>query len=116
VGVSTLLLSLVFQEPWNLTPSVNVWGWLLASVFIGTSLRFFIQTWAQGNTTVSKAALMMTLEPVWAAIIALYWFDETMSLVQLLGCTLIFIALVISRMPSVKGMWRGVRKIMGSSN
>ncbi len=112
VGVIVLLLSLVAQEPWDLTPPVETWYWLLASVLIATSLRFFIQTSAQRITTATRAALMMTLEPVWAAIIASYWFDERMSELQILGCTLIFLALVISRIPN----WSWMLKIVGRNN
>ena len=60
-------------------------------------LRFLLQLLGQSLTTPSHAALIMMLEPVWTALAAAWWFGETMSALQLVGCGLIFMALVVSR-------------------
>ena len=107
VGVGALIISALMLEPWYLSPPTEIWLWLLASVLIATSLRFFLQTWAQGKAPASNAALIMTLEPVWVATLATFWFAERMSLMQLTGCALIFVALVVSRL-------RNPRKLLSS--
>lgn len=76
---------------------VTVLAWLLASALIATCLRFWLQIKAQGLANVSHAAVIMTLEPVWTALFGLIWFAQYLSLLQLLGCLLIFSALLISR-------------------
>ena len=106
VGLVALPVSYV-SESWAFDVSTSIWGWFFASIFIATSLRFFMQTWAQSLSTASNAAVIMTLEPVWTAMLAALWFGETMSFMQLLGCLLIFSALLVSR-------WRSVRQVLRS--
>lgn len=104
VGLVALPVSWI-AEPWAFDWPVSIWMWVAASVFIATSLRFFMQTWAQSLSNASNAAVIMTLEPVWAAMLAALWFGETMTAMQLGGCALIFSALLVSR-------WRNVRQAM----
>jgi len=96
VGVVALGFSGATEE-WQLEQPLSIWGWFLGSVLLGTSLRFYLQTWAQGLVSASHTAVIFTLEPIWTALIALYWFEATMSMLQVLGCTLIFSALVLNR-------------------
>jgi drug/metabolite transporter (DMT)-like permease len=49
----------------------------------------------------------MTLEPVWVAIMAAIWFGETMSPLQLMGCVLIFAAVLVSR-------WKFIWQLMAT--
>jgi drug/metabolite transporter (DMT)-like permease len=96
VGVFCLLASAGFER-WPATVDVGVLGWLMASILIATSLRFFLQLKGQSMAPVGHAALIMTLEPVWTSIIAAAWRGERMSHFQLIGCVLIFVALFFSR-------------------
>lgn len=106
VGLVSLPLAWIFEDH-DLHPDLAAWGWLLASILIATSLRFLLQTWAQGKTAASSAAVIMVLEPVWTAILAILWFDEAMTLVQILGCGLIFSALLASRWNALRSMLMG---------
>jgi drug/metabolite transporter (DMT)-like permease len=74
---------------------------------IGTAARFLLQTYAQGLTTPSHAAVIMILEPIWTALIAAAWFNERMSELQLIGCSMIFAALIINRWSSVNSWLKG---------
>ena len=104
VGVVLTGLSLVVEhQPLALSPSIL--GWFMASVLLASSLRFFLQIKAQSMTTPSHAAVILMLEAVWTALLAAWWFGETMTLLQLLGCSLIFAALLINR-------WYWVRKVL----
>ncbi len=96
VGATALLLSL-FTEQWPSEVAGAIWGWLLISALVATSLRFFLQVYAQGLTSASHAALIMTLEPVFTALLASMWFAETMSGAQFAGCALVFVAMLVSR-------------------
>lgn len=95
-GLVALVLALVI-EPSPALPELNILGWLLASVLIATCLRFWLQVKAQGLATASHAAVIMTLEPVWASLFGLLWFGQQMTALQLLGCCVIFSALLVSR-------------------
>ncbi len=96
VGLMALLVS-GLSESWTVSLSWRGVGWLLASILIATSLRFFLQIKAQGMASASHAAIIMTLEPVWTALLAMLWLNEQMSLQQLIGCSLIFLSLLINR-------------------
>ena len=107
-GVLLLIVSLL-TETLPTSISVDILGWLLASAIIATSLRYLLQMYAMSLTPVSHAAVIMNLEPVWAAIFAVFWFGEAMTLGQIFGCCLIFMAMLISR-------WSQVRKIFKRKN
>lgn len=104
VGGVLTLTSLIFErQPVALDTSIL--GWFMASVLLSSSLRFFLQIKAQGMTTPSHASVILMLEAVWTALFAALWFGETMAPLQLLGCGLIFTALLINR-------WYWVRKLL----
>ncbi|MCL6269766.1 DMT family transporter [Sansalvadorimonas sp. 2012CJ34-2] len=96
VGLAGLITS-AMVETWPAEVSGEIIGWLLASILIATSLRFSLQTYGQSLAPVSHAALIMVLEPVWTTLAAVVWFNETMATAQMVGCSLIFSALLISR-------------------
>ena len=104
VGVVLTGLSLAVEHQ-PLAMNTSILGWFMASVLLASSLRFFLQIKAQSMTTPSHAAVILMLEAVWTALLAAWWFSETMTLLQLLGCSLIFAALLINR-------WYWVRKVL----
>jgi drug/metabolite transporter (DMT)-like permease len=99
-----------YQETWPTQISLPIWGWVLASAVLASSLRFFLQAHAQGLTPASHAAMIMTIEPVWTALLAMWWFGESMEAVQLAGCCLIFSALLISRLSWLSQLLKRVRR------
>lgn len=101
VGLAGLVTSSITEE-WPQDVSSPIWGWFLASALIATSLRFWLQTKGQSFAPASHAVLILTLEPVWTALLASIWFEERMTLLQLTGCIFIFSALIVSR-------WRWVK-------
>ncbi|NVK39999.1 MAG: DMT family transporter [Oceanospirillaceae bacterium] len=96
VGLIALVVSSLL-ESWRFAPGWDAIGWLMASVLIATSLRFFLQIKAQGMASASHAAIILTLEPVWTAIVGMIWLGERMGTLQVVGCSLIFLALLINR-------------------
>lgn len=93
----------LFTEEWNFNQPAAIWGWLIASALIATSLRFLIQTHAQSLAPPSHTAIIMTLEPVWTALFAALWLGESMTALQFTGCALIFFAMLVNRWPAVRG-------------
>lgn len=104
-GVLLLIVSLLTESlPTSISP--HIFGWFLASALLATSLRYLLQMYAMSLTPVSHAAVIMNLEPVWAAIFAVFWFGEVMSLGQVFGCCLIFMAMLISRWSQIRKMFK----------
>jgi len=107
VGILTGVLSAIF-EPWqsvatNATPILALW--VVLSATVGTALRFLVQTYAQSLSLHSHGVVIMVLEPMWTALMAAAWFGEQMTLLQLAGCALIFLSLLVNR-------WRAVRSLL----
>lgn len=107
VGLVTLLGSLLVET--ELMPAVKwsfeVFFWLFASALLGTAARFWLQTYAQSLTTQTSGAVMLILEPIWVALFAALWFGETLANLQLVGCVMIFLALLVNR-------WQMLRSIV----
>lgn len=106
-GAITACCSLLLEEPQFRQPAA-IWGWFLASMLLATSLRFLIQTRAQGMAPPSHSAIIMTLEPVWTALLASLWFAERMTALQLSGCGLIFASMLVNRWPALRQWLKSV--------
>jgi len=95
-GIFTGILSAGF-ETWNFHQPITIWAWLLASLLLATGLRYLIQVRAQSMAPPHHTALIMLTQPITALLFAAIWFSETMSVMQFLGCFLIFSAMLASR-------------------
>lgn len=86
----------VFVEPF---PSFS-WSWLGAvayTAFFSLGLAYTLQIWAQRHTPPADAALLMSLESVFAVLAGWLFLDERLVLIQIFGCVLIFIAVLLSQ-------------------
>lgn len=90
--------SFLFNETFDLI-NVGLPFWLIM-IYLGvivTAGTFFFQNWGQQHQGPSQTAIIFTLEPVFAVIFASFIIgNETMSIMGWLGCTLIFIAILIT--------------------
>lgn len=102
VGVSASF----FLESWPESVSLTIWGWFLASVLIATCLRFGLQIFGQSLAPASHVALILILEPVWTASLGVLLYDESMVLMQVVGCCLIFAAILIGRWHLIAAVFR----------
>ncbi|HXP97921.1 MAG TPA: DMT family transporter [Telmatospirillum sp.] len=98
VGILSLGLAAAKAE-WDIHLDLEVAAWFLASALIATSLRYFLLVKAQKAAPIGHAALIMNLEPVWTAISAVVLLGTTISGLQLVGCALIFFALLVHHLP-----------------
>lgn len=109
VAVGTLILpASAVLEAWPAVVPTTILFWLFASAIIATTLRFLVQLHGQSLTTPSHAAIILMLEPMWTALVAAWWFAETMTGLQLVGCGLISLALVTSRWRWISGLLKAM--------
>lgn len=108
-GVITGICSLLWED-WQLQQPAAIWGWLVASMLLATSLRFLIQTRALGMAPPSHSAIIMILEPVWTTMLAVWWLGEQMTTLQIAGCCLIFLAMLLNRWPVIRHLLQGLRR------
>lgn len=100
VGIICAIYSLL-TENWQITVQTQTWWWLAASILIATNLRFFIQTWGQRYCHISNSAIIMLLEPIWTLWISVLLLGEAMSWQKSVGCVLIFVSLIVYRLPMI---------------
>ncbi|MED1205356.1 DMT family transporter [Heyndrickxia acidicola] len=68
------------------------------TAFIGTAAAFLIQTISQRHTSPTRVGIILTMEPVFAAITSYLCIGETLTLSGLLGCIMIFLGMMISEL------------------
>jgi len=86
----------VFVEPfppfdWSLV------GAVVYTALFSLALAYTLQIWAQRHTPPADAALILSLESVFAVLAGWLFLSETLVAIQILGCVLIFIAVVLSQ-------------------
>lgn len=64
------VLSMVIAAPKSLAPppDLKAWGSVGLTAIFATSLAFFVQTWAQARLSATRAAIVLTMEPVFAGL------------------------------------------------
>ncbi len=81
-------------------PTPEVWFAVAFTALLATAFAFFMQTWAQARMEASRVAVILTLEVVFTALIAVLVGQEVLTLKTLLGGALIVLAMFIVEWPS----------------
>lgn len=76
-------------------PTGAVWGALLFLALAATALAFVVQTWAQAHMTATRAAVVLLMEPVFAALTSAL-VGDTLTVRMLVGGALVLAAVAIS--------------------
>jgi drug/metabolite transporter (DMT)-like permease len=98
-GVLNLFVSRLAQSPLNGLAS----GWWTI-VFIGllsTAVGYTLQVLGQKYAPPTDATILLGMEAVFAALTGFIFLGETMRLVQLVGCGLILIAVMVTQFKSI---------------
>lgn len=90
-------VSALLWESWPAVVSGEAIGALGYSIFISTMLAYLLQTWAQKHTTASEAALILSMEALWAAVFSFLFLHETMTLSMIIGAALILSSILYSQ-------------------
>jgi drug/metabolite transporter (DMT)-like permease len=85
--------TLSFAQGYDLP--VNLSGWLvvLYTAVICTALAFVVQTWSQAHMSATKVAVILTMEVVFAAIFALLFGGESLTIKALFGGVMVLTAM-----------------------
>ncbi|MBU0511397.1 MAG: DMT family transporter [Chloroflexi bacterium] len=89
----------VLTEPLPVTLSFTTWIAILFTALPATALAVPLQMVAQRRVTPHQAALLLTLEPVFAALTAYLFLDERLDERGLTGCGLILTAMLAAKAP-----------------
>ncbi|MCF7803886.1 MAG: DMT family transporter [Candidatus Marinimicrobia bacterium] len=71
-------------------------GALIVTAVFATALAFFLQNWAQRITTATRTALILTLEPVFAALTGYVVLSEVLGVSGVIGGGLILLAIILA--------------------
>lgn len=96
LGVVTVVCSVAAAPGGIVLPSTG-WDWaaLGYTAVVAGALALLVQTWAQAHLTATRAAIIMTMEPVWAATFAVLLGGESPTLRLLLGGALVLSAMYL---------------------
>ena len=81
-------------------PNTDVWLAVLFTAIFATVIGFFVQTWAQAKMEPSRVAVILTLEVVFTAAIAVGVGQEVLALKTVLGGVIMIIAMVLVEWPT----------------
>ena len=71
------------------------WGALVYMALVAGALALIVQTWAQAHLTATRAAVIMTMEPVWAGLFAVVFGGERLGLRVLVGGAMVLAAMYL---------------------
>ena len=86
-GILNFMLAFIFETP-HFPETAGVWGSVIFLSVFCTGIAFVLQPVAQQYTTASHVGVIFTLEPVFAAIVALVFAHEVLSVKAYIGALL----------------------------
>lgn len=96
VQLSTVaVISIVAAAPDSLAPppDAKAWGAVLLTAIAATAVAFFVQTWAQAHLDPTRAAVVMTMEPVFAGLFGVAFGGDPVSVRVVTGALLVLTAM-----------------------
>lgn len=100
------IATLFLEEPVSFTGPV--WGGLFYLAIVATIFTMAGQTWGQRLVAPERAALIFTLEPVFAAVFAVALLRETLPPMGILGSILIMTGIIGAELAPRKGKQRAM--------
>lgn len=113
VALYASFFSFIFEKP-QLPQTARSWMVVLALSIFSTALGLILQTAAQRYTTPTHAGLILTLEPVFAALFAFFFAREILVPKAYLGALIMLIGIVLVEI-DFKGSRRTVKQQHPSS-
>jgi len=95
VGIVSLIIGSMV-EPWPTRLSMTVASAVLITSLFATSLAFLLMNALQKYSTPTRFAIVLTSEPVFAAIAAYLWTGETLTSRAYIGAAIILLSMLIS--------------------
>ncbi len=99
-AVAVISLIAAIPEGIAVPPDPGVWGVVGITGVLATAVAFFIQTWAQSLVSATRAAVVMTMEPVFAGLFAVVIGGNQLTLRTLGGAACILAAMIIINLKS----------------
>ncbi|MGN0658234.1 MAG: DMT family transporter [Emergencia sp.] len=98
-GVISLILMAIFETP-VLADILDCWLPIMYCGVFSSGVAYTLQVLGQKHAEPAVASLIMSLESVFSVLFGVLLLHESLTLVEGLGCIVIFIAVVIPQLPS----------------
>ena len=96
IFIFTFFLALIFENPSFNNISIEFFEIFYAGA-LSVGIAYTLQIIGQNNTTPAPAAIILSMEAVFASISAWIIINQSMSPIKILGCFLIFIGIIIAQ-------------------
>jgi len=114
VQLSTVaVVSILISAPDTLAPppDAGVWGGIALTALGATAFGFFGQTWAQSHLPPTRAAVVMTMEPVFAGIFGVAVGGDHLGPRTVLGALLVLVAMYLVELGPRRGADAAVERL-----
>lgn len=101
-GAFALVLAL-FLESFTWRDILSAWVPLLYTGVVSSGVGYTLQILGQRTVNPTVASLILSLESVFAALAGWAILGQALSLRELFGCALVFVAVILAQLPSKKG-------------
>ncbi|CDM70185.1 putative membrane protein [Clostridium bornimense] len=98
-GIISVFPMAIFESP-TLASILLAWAPILYAGVLSCGVAYTLQVVAQKNTDPTVASLLLSLESVFAVISGWFILGESLSLKELIGCILVFIAIILAQLPN----------------
>jgi drug/metabolite transporter (DMT)-like permease len=99
-AVAAISLIAAIPEGIAVPPDPEVWGIVGITGVLATAVAFFVQTWAQSLVSATRAAVVMTMEPVFAGLFAVVIGGNRLTLRTIVGAACILAAMFVINLKS----------------
>jgi len=94
LAICALLSGLAsIPEGYSAPPDYGVWAVVVFTAVVCTAVAFVVQTWSQAHMTTTKVAVILTMEVVFAALFAIIFGGERLTLQATLGGLMVLTAM-----------------------
>lgn len=97
-GIMAIVLMFLFEEP----TLASIWDARVSILYAGVmscGVAYTLQILGQKDTDPTTATLLMSLESVFAALSGWVLLNESLSVKELFGCALVFVAVILAQIP-----------------
>jgi drug/metabolite transporter (DMT)-like permease len=94
LAICTLMTGVIsFAQGYEAPPDTSGWLVVIYTAVICTAVAFVVQTWSQAHISATKVAVILTMEVVCAALFAMVFGGETLTVRALAGGVLMMLAM-----------------------
>lgn len=98
-GLLGIICMFIFEGPVSVSNIMTAWFPILYAGVISCGIAYTFQVLGQKEATPTIAALILCLESVFGVLAGAVLLGETMTMREILGCIIMFAAVVISNLP-----------------